>query len=189
MNITVNQNVIKTLRDAGFYPDTMMTALTALFALQEKEITLLDSLDDNNGSKRAIIVYYDLVRKGLWKETPEENQLFHPTKAGVELYQKLKHDMDDTGVPVEKMDVETWFPSWFNLWPKGVKTMGKLIRSDEKGCLKKMKAFVKDYPQYTPQTIINATALYLREREEEQWRGVRCATYFIHHKESFGFGK
>jgi hypothetical protein len=186
MQLTINQNVIGLLKNAGFYPDTMITALTAIFALEEGEIKLLDVIDDNSSSQRAVLVYYDLVRKGLWNETPEGKTFFVSTEEGKKFYSLLKNAMigiqQETKSPVG--DVEDWFPSWFDLWPKGVRTMGKLIRSDEKGCLKKMKQFVKDYPHFTPATIISATQSYLENKASEGWKGVRCATYFISHKDS-----
>lgn len=79
-----------------------------------------------------------------------------------------------------KEEVLGWIDSWLKLFPRGIKSGGKLLRSDAKGCLKKMITFRKDYPEYTPDIILKATEKYLKERAEEGYSYAKCATYFIH---------
>jgi hypothetical protein len=74
-------------------------------------------------------------------------------------------------------DVEAWIDDWLNLFPLGVKSGGKLVRSDKKGCLKKMAKFVLENPYYR-ETIMLATKEYVKSFNEE-YKYMKCATYFI----------
>lgn len=182
ITIKVNQKLINRLRKEGFFPDTMLSAYFAMKALADNEVELLDTLDDYNMSKRTILLYYDLVRKGIWKEEDSGKNLYSFTPDGLSLYNELLEI--EEGKKKKIVPVEQWFPAWFELWPKGVESMGKLVRSEQKSCLKKMEKFVKDYPEYSSDLIISATSQYLEDRQKKDWQGTRCAIYFIHHRDS-----
>lgn len=178
MTLTINQNVIKLLKQQGFYPDTMLSAFAVLAGVHQGKTELLDLLDDQNKSRRMILVYYDLVRKGYLEVTGSDN-LFAMTPAGHELAEKLIGNLTEKKERDFTPGIEEWFPRWFEMWPKGIRTMGKLVRSDEKGCLKKMQKFIKEYPEYDPETILGATYNYLKIKERDDWKGVRSASNFI----------
>jgi hypothetical protein len=174
MELKIKPETIQVLTEAGFYPDTMFNALFAMSALYHKEYKLLDCWDDASSSRRAVLTYYDLVRKGLWADDETSPVLYKFTDHGKEFIEHLLiTEIRPTSL------IEEWFPKWFELWPKGVRTMGKLVRSDEKGCLEKMKKFIKEYPNYQPELIIRATATYLQGKERDDWKGVRSASNFI----------
>ncbi len=63
IQLNINEAVIAILRSAGFYPDTMLTGLLTMLALNQNKVEILDGLDDGNKSKRTILVYYELLKK------------------------------------------------------------------------------------------------------------------------------
>lgn len=78
--------------------------------------------------------------------------------------------------------VETWIEDWCNLFPKGIKSGGKAVRSHPKSCINKMVDFVKTY-KYDRDIIFLATEQYLFGRHQHDYNFTQCATYFINHKE------
>lgn len=80
-----------------------------------------------------------------------------------------------------KIDCSEWIDEWLNLFPKGVTTGGKLVRSDRRECIKKMNAFLENY-EYDVSTIILATRRYINMAEREDWH-IKCAVYFIHKRD------
>lgn len=81
----------------------------------------------------------------------------------------------------KKEEKVPWLDAWVELFPKGVKSGGKLLRSDRKICLEKMKKFLKDY-DFPKEVIMGATKDYLSERAEEDYMYTKCATYLIDKK-------
>lgn len=75
--------------------------------------------------------------------------------------------------------VSEWIDEWRELFPAGVKSGGYNIRTDKNGCLKKMSAFVKNYPKFTKELIFEATKYYLAVQKKEQYKFCQLAHYFI----------
>lgn len=167
-------NVIKRLKEAGFFPDTMLTALLVLECLENGDLQTLDTLDDSNTSKRMLLLYYDLIRRELIESDPENTiAIFKITEKGSNF---LKYVLNKN---IEEEKVEDWIEPWIALWPRGVITGGKLVRSDAKGCLKKLKAFIKDY-KFTKYDIFKATISYIKSFESTNYAFMKAATNFIH---------
>lgn len=80
---------------------------------------------------------------------------------------------------ISKDDVEEWIDDWFNLFPKGVKSGGYLVRSDKQGCLNKMRKFINRYPNYNKDIILKATADYIDYSRINNWKFMSLAHYFI----------
>ena len=156
-----------------------------LLCLRAGRIDLLDIMDDNNKSKRMILMYYELMRKGLIEENPDTVVQYKLTDLGNQLLnnidfllsEEIKEDIVKEDNKVEDK-VDNWIDKWVRMFPSGVKSGGKLLRSDAKSCLIKMKQFLKDYP-YDKDTIFKATLNYLADKKEENWQFTRCAIYFI----------
>lgn len=74
--------------------------------------------------------------------------------------------------------VRTWIEEWCDLFPKGVRSGGKLIRSVPQDCVAKMAKFLKTY-KYDRDLIFFATRAYLTDRRLDNYAYTRCATYFI----------
>lgn len=75
--------------------------------------------------------------------------------------------------------VEDWIDLWFNLFPRGVKSGGYLVRSDKNGCLNKMKKFVKNNPLFTRDIILKATNDYIDYMRMKNYAYMSLAHYFI----------
>lgn len=170
IDLKIDNQVIKTLRAEGLYPDTLLTQLFILYCTYHN--LSMDSLDDSITSKRFILQYYELVRKGLLVES-ELVSGFILTDRGRELVEKIAQIWADN----ESKD-EINIKEWLELFPKGVKTGGKLLRSDAKGCLTKMKTFMKSY-KYSWEEIMSATKAYLDDRAKDDYMYTRAAIYFI----------
>lgn len=76
-------------------------------------------------------------------------------------------------------NVENWINDWYALWPVGIKTGGYLIKTDRKGCLRKMKSFLVSYPEYSKEQIMEATKAYLLEQSINGYAYTKLAPYFI----------
>ncbi len=80
----------------------------------------------------------------------------------------------------DKSDVKDWIETWYNLWPKGVKSGNFMVRTDPKECLKKMSKFCKEHSSYSKGIIIAATKKYLDGVREKDWAYCKLAPYFIY---------
>jgi|TARA_R110002126_G_scaffold191810_1_gene340003 hypothetical protein len=75
--------------------------------------------------------------------------------------------------------VEEWIQEWRELFPKGIKSGGHLVRGSKQGCIKKMKAFVNKNKDVTKDKIFKATSRYLSERRTARYSYCKVADYFI----------
>ena len=170
IKLKIDNQVLTAFRVAGFSPDTMLTQFYILYCLYPNHP--LEDMDDSMSSKRFVLQYYELVRRGFLDES-EPLSGFVLTDRGRELVEKIAQIWADN----ESKD-EIHIKEWLELFPKGVKTGGKLLRSDAKGCLTKMKTFMKNY-KYSWDEIMKATKAYLSEREKDDYQYTRAAIYFI----------
>lgn len=65
-----------------------------------------------------------------------------------------------------------------DLFPKGSPN-GYPAKGDKNGCIKKMKKFLKDNPEYNEDIILTATKLYVAKKKMENYRYMKAADYFI----------
>lgn len=79
-----------------------------------------------------------------------------------------------------KEKVSDWIEIWYELWPKGVKSGGYLVKSDPQACQKKMEKFCKAYPNYTKGIIISSTKKYLEEMKRKGFAYCKLAHFFIY---------
>lgn len=79
---------------------------------------------------------------------------------------------------ISHVGVEVWINEYRELFPKGHKVFKRLVRGDRNGCIEKMQAFVKTYPQYTKERIIAVTKQYIFGFGKS-YDGMQCADYFI----------
>lgn len=76
--------------------------------------------------------------------------------------------------------VEGWIDEWYELFPKGVRSGSYPIKSGKKGCLIKLKKFVKEYPEFNKDIIIKATKDYIRHSAMNNYKFMQLADYFIY---------
>lgn len=173
IDFKINREVIEILKQEGFYPDTLLTQYFILTSLFKGDTLTLNLLDDSFSSKRFILQYYELVRKELLKESADRSE-FILTDKGRLFVEKLSEFLEDK----KTEEFDNWFERWYNLFPKGIKSGGKLLRSDKAGCAKKMEKFIKDH-NFSPSLILRATEDYLNERAAENYKFCKTATYLI----------
>ena len=78
-------------------------------------------------------------------------------------------------------DVDNWIDEWYDIFPKGVKSGGgKYARTGKKSCLKKLKMFIKEHPEFTKENIITATNNYIEDREKNNFAYISTAPLFIY---------
>ena len=177
IQLNINEEILKRAKALGLNSENIGSALIALIALQSNDIHLLDVLDDHSKERRALILYQTLERIGLLEENVAGTTYYKVTEAGAAFVNSIITKEE----PV-KSDLEEWIDDWVNLFPEGVKSGGKLIRSDPKSCAIKMAQFLKDYKHFKKETIFKATRSYLEDREKEDYAYTRAAIYFIHKK-------
>lgn len=85
-------------------------------------------------------------------------------------------DLFKTLVEDNSMD---WIEEWRQLFPLGVKMAGYAVRGDKQNCTKKMKSFMKKYPDFTKEDIFDATRAYIDDRRKDNWNYIKLAHYFI----------
>jgi hypothetical protein len=198
LEIQFNANIIKKVKSLHFQVDQLGSALLVLFALYEGRIDLLDEFDDFNKQKRAIILYKELETRDLITFTQDEaSTVFTLTKEGIELVEFIKKEFEaiDEDINTEiiaisgvetlkdepdKDSVEGWIDEWLEIFPRGVKSGGKLLRSDRASCIRKMKNFMLEY-KYSKDTIMRATERYIEHKRLQEFQYTRCAVYFIYH--------
>lgn len=83
---------------------------------------------------------------------------------------------------VKIFDVQTansFIEKWFDLWPKGVMSGGYYVRTDIRSCESKMSKFMKRYPKYNEDIIMNATRNYLNRLKVDGFNYLMLAPNFI----------
>lgn len=197
LEIQFNTEIVKKLKALKFQVDQLGSVLFILFCLYENNLELLDEFDDYNKQKRAVLLYKDIESRGLiLQETKPDkgDTLFSLTKEGTELVEYIKSHFTSitseriavSGVDAIKepdpQDVDTWIDEWIDIFPRGVKSGGRLLRSDLPSCLRKMKIFLREY-KYSKETIMQATRNYINSKAKDAFAFTRCAVYFIYRVE------
>lgn len=65
------------------------------------------------------------------------------------------------------------------IFPKGIKSGGYYVKTSYKSCTKKLKKFMEDYPEFTPEVILQATRDYVEDMSTRGYDKMRLAPYFI----------
>ena len=69
---------------------------------------------------------------------------------------------------------------WYELWPVGVRPNGYLVRSGKKPVGKKLLKFIKEYPEFSEEVILEATAQYVKSYALKGYSFMKTASYFIY---------
>lgn len=205
LEIQFNGSIIKKVKSLNFQVDQIGSVLFILFGLYEHRMDLLDEFDDYNRQKRAFLLYAELSIRGLVEvntaiETDSPHYIL--TKEGIEFVEYIKGefaatyqsvdtekiavagiDGDQLGKVVDPDDLDVWIDEWIDIFPRGIKSGGRLIRGDKQSCLRKMRVFMKEY-SYNKQTILDATRKYIESKRDEGFQYTRCAVYFIYRVET-----
>src|SRR5688572_4964176 len=114
INIKITPELIEILKQEGFFSDTLLTQYFILQSLNSDEKECLDALDDFLKSKRMVIQYYELVRRGLLEESPDRNSFVITDKGKKFLWRINAFIMPP---PPEKPRTEAPVPNdWIDSW-------------------------------------------------------------------------
>lgn len=112
---------------------------------------------------------------GGWIELVKESE--GHTFTNLQTTEKFKSLL--LGVKVRLNTSEQWMKEWYNLFPKGVKSGGYYVKSDLSGCMKKMRKFQSQHPEFSQQIILDATKNYIENCEKKGYQYMKIAPYFI----------
>lgn len=202
LKLYINDDIIKVFKKEKISLDFLGSALIILNALYDKDIQLLDKLDDSNKERRIMMLYIHLMRKGFIEEEENEDQLYKLTEKGLDLVlsarsvkkevepqiqfdivnnflEKVEPEVVQTTVETTG-DVSQWVEDWINLFPSE-KINGRYLRTNKVECAERMKWFMKNY-NFEKDLIIQATKnyLYAQETSPSGHAYTRNASYFIY---------
>jgi hypothetical protein len=100
------------------------------------------------------------------------------TEAGFKLAQKDMQPIE-TKLEVSLDNLDKLAKEFRDLFPKGVRSGGYLVRGSESSCKTKLKRFKKKYPEFDDKTIIKATKQYVMSKQREGYNHMKLAPYFI----------
>lgn len=72
-----------------------------------------------------------------------------------------------------------WIDEWYDLFPKGVRSGGYLVRDGKTSCIKKLTKFTKDNPHISKEDILKATKNYITTCKLKNYDYMKLASYFI----------
>lgn len=114
--------------------------------------------------------YLDLELLGYIK-LDEDNKIVLRQKT-IDLFKTNK-------IPTKLSELILFVDKYRELFPQGVKSGGYLIKGDKQGCITKFKSFIKKYPEYTQEEILDATKAYLDGKKKNNYDMTQLAHYFI----------
>lgn len=79
----------------------------------------------------------------------------------------------------QKELVNSWIDDYRDIFPKGVVTGGYRVRGDRSACIYRMNKFMQAYPKYDKELILRATREYINRKEQEGFKYIQLAHYFI----------
>jgi hypothetical protein len=69
---------------------------------------------------------------------------------------------------------------YLELFPKGIRSGGYLVRSGESGVADKLRKFLKNHKNVTHEQILEATRRFIARKRQEGWHMMKTAIYFIY---------
>jgi len=76
-------------------------------------------------------------------------------------------------------DFENLLQQYSDLWPKGIKSGGRLIRKTPNSLRLKLKAFTNKRKDITYEAILDGTDSYLKSQKQKGWEYTISSDYFI----------
>lgn len=119
-------------------------------------------------------IYQLMLKKGrlIYNETTKE------LTVGTAVYEIL--DLPRRGI----RDIESIAIQYRDLWPAGIKSGGYYVKSGISTISGKLRKFLKSFPQYSPEDILNATRRYVEESRRDNYQFMKIAEHFIYKGES-----
>lgn len=118
----------------------------------------------------------NLIERGYVTISEEGKYLY----SNLSVTKKFLGDFGSVLGPSSNTDkVEEWFGEWYDIFPRGIKSGGYPVKGDRKGCIRKLKQFQKEYPEFSKETILEATKLYVEESRKNGFKFMQLAHYFV----------
>ncbi len=202
MNINIDKEIINRYKAEGLSIEYIGTVFLILSLLKEQDLITLDSMDDENKTKRMMLLYQYLNRKKLIDIAHEgSKQEYSLTNKG---YDMASWTQTSSAIPsvttsiaspsikslpvkaplnvtLEVLDVKNWINEWYQIFPAG-KPAGRFLRSEAHAgdCRERMEWFIKEYG-YDKNTIMLATKAYINHQENcpDGHTYTRGSNYFI----------
>lgn len=172
---------IKTLFSIGITP-TQFIMLVYIFQKDKHNfIELCDIIDEEEIVKRSI---HKLYQKHYINIDPSTLSLnfdnFEITAFGIDIIKNQNINTKDLVVKNYKGDFDSFVNAYYELFPTKVRQGNLLVRSDKTSCAKKLKKFIKEYPEFDYDIILKATANYINKCSKDGYRYIKVSHYFIY---------
>jgi hypothetical protein len=111
-----------------------------------------------------------LDSKGFIRITPEGIII---TKKGVDVFAKKSKKE-----AAKQEDLYEFVEKYRQLFPDGIKSMGRIAKTDAYSCINKFKSFKKKF-KFTEEQILEATRQYIALKKRVNYDKITCSDYFI----------
>lgn len=126
----------------------------------------------------ALQVYLAKFKLAKIKLTNLETDCYITLNEKTHKYELTQRGRDIFNMP-KRRRIEDLVDEFRELFPKGVRTAGYLVKGDRNGCIKKMKKFIKENPDVKDDEILAATEAYIKKMALNGYDRMKLAHYFI----------
>lgn len=99
---------------------------------------------------------------------------------GKKLLDEYKKLVKSDNIAGQDNNFQQFLDSWYDLWPKGIKSGGYYVKTDKNGCGKNLQKFIKNNPNISKETILKATEKYLMDMKDRNYSMCKLAPYFVY---------
>jgi len=170
-----------------FDGEISLNELLILYAIQSEDKELFLDIKDRCKSDYYFKESIEwLLRKGFMEnKNPDKFVIsFQNLELNNQIIESLNNiNLIDINVTEAKSDskvISNFVNVWYELWPVGVRPNGYLVRSGKKPVEKKLLKFIKEYPEFSEETILEATAQYVKRYALKGYAFMKTASYFIY---------
>lgn len=145
-----------------------------IYLLELKDIDTIKGFMDINGEDYTKKDFYNLYIKDLITNEIDEN---NEEELNIENL-KLNKNIQQQILEKERKFLD-FVNSYYELFPKGVKTGNLFVKSNKAKCGSKLKKFIQNHKEYTEEIILQATKNYIEYCKRKNYEFMKTAFYFI----------
>lgn len=202
LKIEYNEKILSKLKEHDFLAETIGSVLFVLFALDEKRFDLLDEYDDRNKQRRVLILYRQMERRSLLKQSEDEH-FYELTPKAVELIAFVRSEFEHQHKEVHANDfaklvanikgktketknenrqlIKSWVKEYISHFPKDRQDNPAVV-------IDRIEEFMERFTEYADKDIIiGAAKLYndFHKKKGTDSQYIKRSQYFIY----FGAGR
>ncbi len=198
--MNINRRRLELCKENKLKMDQVGSILFVLECMYNENYQLLDSFDDQNGNRNALIIYKEMEKVGLLRREKFEDKTVHYSLnyEGKIFYEQLWVFVDDdiAVAAIENRRVADWIKDWTMLWKdeKGMNLKDKAgkrsLGISEKDAFERMNVFIGNYGYIFKTTemtqeevIMGATKKYIEEFRKTRFAFCKSAYNFIQKQE------